>query len=90
MMLAVTDYGTARGAHNDDWPVLGKTGTVRCRQATHNEPVDLAWFVGACPPQDPKRCVAVVMLSRQSLRYMGGTSAAVIAGRIFDRLREAL
>lgn len=86
MLLSVTDYGTARGIHNDVWPILGKTGTVRRGGDAAGR--DLAWFVGFTPPQDPQVGILVVVQSAREKSYRGGGISAGLAEQAFDLLHH--
>jgi len=91
MLLSVTEYGTARGIHNDDWPIIGKTGTVarEPRVPGRRRPV-LSWFVGFAPPHDPTVGVLVVVQAPEDRNYWGGTVSATLGAKIFALLREQL
>ena len=79
-MLAAVLYGTARSSWDSDGdPMLGKTGT--CSQNGSR----LGWFVSYADQLHP-RIVLVVLLRGGS--SVSGPTAAEIAGRIYQRLRE--
>jgi cell division protein FtsI/penicillin-binding protein 2 len=81
-MLAAVLYGTAKrsfDAGGDETP-LGKTGT--CNDPTSK----VGWFVTYADEQHPK--IALAVLLRGSSHQVEGPTAALVAGRIYKRLRE--
>jgi penicillin-binding protein 2 len=83
-MLAAVLYGTGRSSFDrdgDEMP-LGKTGTCD----DHVTPSHIGWFVTYADEVHPK--IALAVLLRGNTRTVKGPMAAVIAGRIYRRLRE--
>ena len=80
-MLAAVLYGTGRSSydHEGEQP-LGKTGT--CSDAKSR----LGWFVSYADQLRPR--IVLVVLLRGNSRRVTGPTAAEIAGRIYQRLRE--
>jgi penicillin-binding protein 2 len=83
-MLAAVLYGTGKSSFDrdgDEMP-LGKTGTCD----DHITPSRIGWFVTYADEAHPK--IALAVLLRGSSRSVKGPMAAVIAGRIYRKLRE--
>src|SRR5277367_6895810 len=83
-MLAAVLYGTGRlsyDAGGDETP-LGKTGTCD----DHTNPSRIGWFVTYADEAHPK--IALAVLLRGNTRTVKGPMAAVVAGRIYRKLRE--
>jgi len=81
-MLAAVLYGTGKRSFDsggDEMP-LGKTGT--CNDPTSR----VGWFVTYADEAHPK--IAIAVLLRGSSRQVIGPTAALVAGRIYRRLRE--
>jgi penicillin-binding protein 2 len=81
-MLAAVLYGTGKRSFDsggDEMP-LGKTGT--CNDPTSR----VGWFVTYADEARPK--IALAVLLRGSSRQVIGPTAALVAGRIYRRLRE--
>jgi len=80
-MLAAVLYGTGKRSFDggDEMP-LGKTGT--CNDPTSR----VGWFVTYADESHPK--IALAVLLRGSTRQVIGPTAALVAGRIYRRLRE--
>ena len=81
-MLAAVLYGTGKrsfDAGGDEMP-LGKTGT--CSDSASR----VGWFVTYADEAHPK--IALAVLLRGSSRQVVGPTAALVAGRIYRRLRE--
>jgi cell division protein FtsI/penicillin-binding protein 2 len=81
-MLAAVLYGTGKRSFDsggDEMP-LGKTGT--CNDPTSR----VGWFVTYADETHPK--IALAVLLRGSSRQVIGPTAALVAGRIYRRLRE--
>ena len=80
-MLAAVLYGTGRRAFDPDGDAaLGKTGTCSDQGSR------LGWFVSYADQQHPK--LVVVVLIRGQNHVVGGGTAALIAGRVYTKLRE--
>ena len=83
-MLAAVLYGTGKSSFDrggDEMP-LGKTGTCD----DHTTPSHIGWFVTYADEAHPK--IALAVLLRGNTRTVKGPMAAVIAGRIYRKLRE--
>jgi len=83
-MLAAVLYGTGKSSFDrggDEMP-LGKTGTCD----DHVTPSKIGWFITYADEAHPK--IALAVLLRGNTRQVKGPTAAVIAGRIYKRLRE--
>ncbi|MGB2621402.1 MAG: penicillin-binding transpeptidase domain-containing protein [Candidatus Acidiferrum sp.] len=83
-MLAAVLYGTGKSSFDsggDETP-LGKTGTCD----DHTTPSRIGWFVTYADEAHPK--IALAVLLRGNSRRVKGPMAAVIAGRIYKKLRE--
>lgn len=81
-MLAAVLYGTGKRSFDgggEEMP-LGKTGT--CNDPTSR----VGWFVTYADEAHPK--IALAVLLRGSSRQVIGPTAALVAGRIYRRLRE--
>jgi penicillin-binding protein 2 len=78
-MLGAVEFGTARRAHQPDFPILGKTGT--CSQ----NGMKLGWFSGYSGGHSG---LAVAVLQRTPQPMGGGPHAAQIAGRFFRKLAD--
>ena len=81
-MLAAVLYGTGRASYDSDGDEmsLGKTGTCS------DDKSHLGWFVSYADEARPK--IALVVLIRGRSRHVKGPTAAVVAGRIYRRLRS--
>ncbi len=83
-MLAAVLYGTGKSSFDrggDEMP-LGKTGTCD----DHTTPSHIGWFVTYTDEAHPK--IALAVLLRGNTRTVKGPTAAVVAGRIYRKLRE--
>jgi len=83
-LLAAVLYGTGKSSFDrggDEMP-LGKTGTCD----DHLTPSKIGWFITYADEAHPK--IALAVLLRGNTRQVKGPTAAVIAGRIYKRLRE--
>jgi penicillin-binding protein 2 len=81
-MLAAVLYGTGKRSFDsggDEMP-LGKTGTCSDPKSR------VGWFVTYADEVHPK--IALAVLLRGSSRQVVGPTAALVAGRIYRRLRE--
>lgn len=82
MQGVTSSIGTGRLIHIEDLPIAGKTGTADFR--ANGKEVNLAWFVGFAPINDPKIAVAVMVEGTQeSDDYHGGSTAGPIAKDLF-------
>ena len=74
--------GTGRLVGIKDFRIAGKTGTADFR--AHGKEVNLAWFIGFAPVEDPQIAVAVMVEgTEESQQYQGGSTAGPIAKDIF-------
>src|SRR5437773_3605050 len=83
-LLAAVLYGTGKSSFDrggDEMP-LGKTGTCD----DHTTPSKIGWFLTYADDAHPK--IALAVLLRGNTRRVKGPTAAVVAGRIYRRLRE--
>jgi len=83
-MLAAVLYGTGKSSFDrggDEMPI-GKTGTCD----DHTTPSHIGWFVTYADEAHPR--IALAVLLRGNTRSVKGPMAAVIAGRIYRKLRE--
>ena len=83
-MLAAVLYGTGKSSFDrggDEMP-LGKTGTCD----DHTTPSHIGWFLTYADEAHPK--IALAVLLRGNTRSVKGPMAAVVAGRIYRKLRE--
>jgi penicillin-binding protein 2 len=82
MERAVGDDGTARLVQVEGLRIAGKTGTADFR--AHGHDVNLAWFIGCAPVEDPQIAVAVMVEGTSAAdRFHGGSTAGPIAKDIF-------
>lgn len=81
-MLAAVLYGTGKSSFDKEGGemALGKTGTCSDNKSR------VGWFVTYADEVHPK--IALVVLLRGSSRVVKGPTAAVVAGRIYRKLRE--
>lgn len=81
-MLAAVLYGTGKASFDSegDELALGKTGTCS------DEKSHLGWFVSYADEAKPR--ITLVVLIRGHNRHVKGPTAAVVAGRIYRRLRS--
>jgi len=83
-LLAAVLYGTGKSSFDrggDEMP-LGKTGTCD----DHTTPSKIGWFLTYADDAHPK--IALAVLLRGNTRRVKGPTAAVVAGRIYRKLRE--
>jgi len=83
-LLAAVLYGTGKSSFDrggDEMP-LGKTGTCD----DHTTPSKIGWFLTYADDAHPK--IAFAVLLRGNTRSVKGPTAAVVAGRIYRKLRE--
>ena len=90
-MEAVTNTGTGRILQTPRFRVpglriAGKTGTAQKRSAEGT--INLAWFVGFVPAEDPQIAVAVMIEGDAGEELGGGKYAAPVAGAIFKAWAE--
>jgi penicillin-binding protein 2 len=83
-LLAAVLYGTGKSSFDrdgDEMP-LGKTGTCD----DHTTPSKIGWFLTYADDAHAK--IALAVLLRGNTRTVKGPTAAVVAGRIYRKLRE--
>lgn len=83
-LLAAVLYGTGKSSFDrggDEMP-LGKTGTCD----DHTNPSKIGWFLTYADDAHPR--IALAVLLRGNTRRVKGPMAAVVAGRMYRRLRE--
>ena len=90
-MEAVTNTGTGRILQTPRFRVpglriAGKTGTAQKRSAEGT--INLAWFVGYVPAEDPQVAVAVMIEGDPGEELGGGKYAAPVAGAVFKAWAE--
>ena len=82
MERVVGPRGTGRLVNIPGLRIAGKTGTADFR--AHGEEVNLAWFVGFAPAEDPQIAVAVMIQGADaSHSYHGGSTAGPVAKDLF-------
>ena len=82
MERVVGKNGTGRLVQIDGLRIAGKTGTADFR--AHGKEVNLAWFVGFAPVENPQIAVAVMVEGTSSRdNYHGGSTAGPVAKDIF-------
>ncbi len=82
-MVRATTHGTARRCQIEGIPIAGKTGTGQWRN--HNMKLNLAWFIGFAPADDPQVAIAILVegVIPQD-QVQGGLTAAPIARDILS------
>ncbi|ADE54983.1 Peptidoglycan glycosyltransferase [Coraliomargarita akajimensis DSM 45221] len=79
--------GTGRLVRIEGLRIGGKTGTADFR--AHGKEVNLAWFVGFAPIENPRIAVAIMVEgTRESHSYHGGSTAGPVAKDIFLKYVE--
>lgn len=87
MERVVGPNGTGRLVQIDNFRIAGKTGTADFR--AHGKEVNLAWFIGFAPIENPQIAVAVMVEgTEESQTYQGGSTAGPIAKDIFLKFIE--
>ncbi len=87
MERVVGPGGTGRLVQIDGFRIAGKTGTADFR--AHGKEVNLAWFIGFAPIENPKIAVAVMVEgTEESQTYQGGSTAGPVAKDIFLKFIE--
>ncbi len=87
MEKVVGDKGTGRLVQIDNLRIAGKTGTADFR--AHGKEVNLAWFIGFAPAENPQIAVAVMVEGTEATHsYHGGSTAGPIAKDIFLQFIE--
>jgi penicillin-binding protein 2 len=82
MERVVGPDGTGRLVQIDGLRIAGKTGTADFR--AHGQEVNLAWFIGFAPIENPQIAVAVMVEGTSSSdSYHGGSTAGPVAKDIF-------
>ena len=82
-MVRATTHGTARRCQIEGIPIAGKTGTGQWRN--HNMKLNLAWFIGFAPADNPQVAIAILVegVIPQD-QVQGGLTAAPIARDILS------
>lgn len=87
MQKVIGPDGTGRLVQIEGLPIAGKTGTADFR--AHGKEVNLAWFVGFAPANNPQIAVAIMVEgTKVSDSYHGGSTAGPIAKDIFMKFIE--
>ncbi|MGJ8652050.1 MAG: peptidoglycan D,D-transpeptidase FtsI family protein [Opitutaceae bacterium] len=87
MQRVIGPDGTGRLVQIDGLPIAGKTGTADFR--AHGKDVNLAWFVGFAPADNPQIAVAIMVEgTKASDAYHGGSTAGPVAKDIFLKFIE--
>jgi penicillin-binding protein 2 len=82
MERVVGPDGTGRLVQIEGLRIAGKTGTADFR--AHGEQVNLAWFVGFAPVENPQIAIAVMVEGTSAQdRFHGGSTAGPIARDVF-------
>jgi len=82
MERVVGPDGTGRLVQIEGLRIAGKTGTADFR--AHGEDVNLAWFIGCAPVENPQIAVAVMVEGTSATdRFHGGSTAGPVAKDIF-------
>jgi len=82
MQACVSPIGTGKLAQIKGLNISGKTGTADFR--AHGSDVNLAWFVGYAPSEDPKIAVVVMIQGKKhSDPFYGGSTAGPVAKDVF-------
>lgn len=87
MERVVGPDGTGRLVQIENFRIAGKTGTADFR--AHGKEVNLAWFIGFAPVENPQIAVAVMVEgTEESQTYQGGSTAGPVAKDIFLKFIE--
>ena len=82
MERVVGNGGTGRLVQIEGLRIAGKTGTADFR--AHGKELNLAWFLGFAPVEDPQIAIAVMVEGTSSSdSYHGGSTAGPVAKDIF-------
>ena len=82
MELAV-ERGTAKSVHIPGLRIAGKTGTAQFR--ADNKNLNVAWFIGFAPVENPKIAIAVCVQGVDiEDNYTGGKTAGPLAKSILQ------
>lgn len=82
MQRVVGPDGTGRLVQIDGLRIAGKTGTADFR--AHGQNVNLAWFIGCAPVEEPQIAVAVMVEGSSAAdSFHGGSTAGPVAKDIF-------
>jgi penicillin-binding protein A len=91
MMTQTCEVGSAsksfrrRAGYGSDMTAAGKTGTLSTNEPF---PMEISWFVGFAPAQNPKFTVSVVLGNGENWRVKGHTVAAAILDRAIKHDRQ--
>jgi cell division protein FtsI/penicillin-binding protein 2 len=83
MDRVVSPTGTARAAIIEGVDIGGKTGTAQINKKDGN--LELAWFVGFAPIEDPKIAVVALVEGQElNVSFGGGRFAAPMARYVLE------
>jgi len=88
IMRRVVEEGTGRQARLSQWSIAGKTGTAqKAIPGGYSHTEFVSSFIGMAPAKEP-RAVVLVMIDEphRGGSHYGGTVAAPVVARIFERL----
>jgi len=86
MMAKVVLEGTGKQARSNRITIAGKTGTAE-QGSKDQQNKNLAWFVGFAPSDTPRLAIAV-LLEHVGQGETGGTQAAPLARKVFEKAVE--
>ncbi len=86
ILKGVVTYGTGHNAYTAGYRVAGKTGTSE----TTEDGRYIASFSAIAPADDPAICVLVILDNPGGSQYMGGVTAASVAGRLVEDVLDYL
>jgi penicillin-binding protein 2 len=81
-MIQATQSGTAKRIHIPGVAVAAKTGTSQVKY--QGKDLDIAWFLGFAPADNPQIVVVVALESQEVDSYYGGKTAAPVANTIMQ------
>ncbi|MDD5604053.1 MAG: penicillin-binding transpeptidase domain-containing protein [Eubacteriales bacterium] len=87
ILQGVVTYGTGHNAYVPGYRVAGKTGTS---ETTYDEDRYIASFSAFAPADNPAVCVLVILDNPSGEQYMGGVTAASVAGRLVRNILDHL
>lgn len=73
--------GTSRRVQIPGLSIAAKTGTAQVK--VKNGSLDVVWFIGFAPIENPQLAVVVVIEEQEGDNYHGGTTAAPVARKVF-------
>lgn len=88
MLMAVTEYGTAKSIKSDEYKIAGKTGTAKQykKEGGYTKKIYYASFAGYFPAENPKYSCIVVVDNPQNGKYYGSDVAAPVFRKIADNI----